>query len=203
MSGTPVVTKRDQPTDEGYAAAAWILLAETRALKAIATVEAGPEGAFLSTGAPVILFERHVFHRLTKGRFDGHPDISNPEPGGYGTYSAQHKRLAAAAVLDKYAAFKSASWGLYQIMGENHAAAGFRDLSSGDNSGIQRFVNAMYRSADDHLRALVMFLRNDSRLVDALRTKNWPAFAYAYNGPAYEKHDYHGRIAAAYARLGA
>lgn len=201
MSGTPTVAKADRPTAEAYDHAAWLLLCEPRALKAIATVEAGPEGAFLSTGEPVVLFERHVFHRLTKGKFDGHPDISNEDPGGYGKYSAQHARLAEAVKLDKIAALKSASWGLFQIMGENHAAAGFRDVSLGDGSGVQRFVNAMYRSADDHLRALVMFLQNDSRLVGALRTKNWPAFAYVYNGPAYEKHDYHGRIAAAYASL--
>lgn len=201
MSTLPT-PKADRPGDEAYAAAAWMLLAEPRALKAIAKVEAGPEGAFLLTGEPVILFERHVFHRLTQGKFDGHPDISNAQPSTkYGPYSAQHGRLQEAVKLDKIAAFKSASWGLFQIMGENHGAAGFRDLSPGDGSGVQRFVNAMYRSADDHLRALVMFLQNDSRLIGALRSKNWAAFAYVYNGPNYERFQYDQKIAAAYEAL--
>lgn len=186
--------KAGQPTDEGYAAAAWLLLAETRAMKAIATIEAGPQGAFLPDGRPVVLFERHIFHRLTDGRFDSHPAISNATPGGYGQSGAwQHERLASAAVLDRESALKSASWGLFQIMGFNHAEAGFPEL--------QRFVNAMYRSADDHLRALVLFLRNDARLVDAIRGKNWIVFARLYNGPGFAEHRYDQRIADAYSKL--
>jgi N-acetylmuramidase-like protein len=192
VSGLP--TKADQPTDEGYAAAAWLLVAETRAMKAIATVEAGPEGAFLPTDEPVILFERHVFSRLTGGRYDAAaPTISNPKAGGYGTYAAQHARLALAVKYDREAALKSASWGLFQIMGENFRAAGFSD--------VQRFVSAMYRSADDHLRALVMFIRSNSHLVDALRAKDWRAFAFYYNGPGYAKSRYDERIAQAYVML--
>ena len=166
-------------------------------MKAIATVEAGPEGAFLlhdGKQVPVILFERHKFREFTDGRFDNAvPDLSNPVRGGYGTYSSQHVRLARAAKLDRTAAMKSCSWGLYQIMGFNHEAAGFPEL--------QRFINAMYRSADDHLRALVMFLRHDEKKVDAIRSKNWNSFAYLYNGPGFARDKYDERIAAAYEKL--
>lgn len=186
--------KADQPTEEGYAAAAWLLMADVRALKAIAEIEAGPEGAFQPDGAPTILFERHVFHRLTRGFLDSAaPDLSNPLPGGYGSYGSQHTRLQRAIALDREVALKSCSWGLYQIMGENHAAAGFPVL--------QRFVTAMYRSVDDHLRALVMFIWCDGRLVDAVRAKDWTSFAYVYNGPAYRKNRYAERIDEAYERL--
>jgi len=187
--------KADQPTDEGYAAAAWLLMAETRAMKAIATVEAGGEGAFLPDGRPAALFERHVFRRLTDGRFDDDaPDLSNREPGGYGkSGSWQHDRLARAALLDRDAALMATSWGLFQIMGFNHERAGYPVL--------QRFVNAAYRSADDHLRMLVMFIRNDERLVDAIRAKAWDAFARSYNGPQYAQSQYDRRIAKAYAGL--
>jgi hypothetical protein len=192
--------KADHPTPEAYAAAAWLLMCEVPALLAVAEVEAGAEGAFLPSGEPVILFERHVFHRLTGGRFGGArvPGvsakgalISDQNWGGYGSYPEQHLRLQAAVKLDRQAALKSASYGLFQILGENHKAAGYPEL--------QRFVTAAYRSVDDHLRMLVMFIRHDARLVDAIRSRDWPTFARRYNGPAYRRNRYDEKMAAAYA----
>lgn len=183
------------PTNEAYAAAAWMLMAEPRSLQAVGTVEAGPLGGFLPDDRPVVLFERHLFSRLTHGKFDhDHPDLSNPVAGGYGPGGRfQHERLAAAAVLDRDAALKSASWGLFQILGLNHELAGFPEL--------QRFINAMYRSVDDHLRALVMFIRYDARLVDAIRAKDWVTFARIYNGPQFQRNQYAEKLAAAYEML--
>lgn len=186
--------KSDTPTAEGYAGAAWLLMTDVASMRAVAHVEAGREGAFFDDGRPVVLFERHLFHRLTDGRWDREaPDLSNPTAGGYGAMNAQHDRLAAAAQLDRMAALKATSWGLFQILGLNYAAAGYTQL--------QRFINAMYRSADDHLRAFVMFIRHDPRLVDAIRSHDWVAFAFAYNGPAYARNHYDSRMAEAYAAL--
>ena len=193
------------PTAEAYASAAWLLRCDVNAIRAVALIEAGVQGAFLPSGEPVILFERHVFQRLSKGRFQGAAVpgtvgekwrlVSWPNPGGYGPYSVQPQRLQAAAALDRDAALKSASWGLFQIMGENHAACGYPEL--------QRFITAMYRSVDDHLRAFVQFIRHDARLVDAIRSKDWRTFARIYNGPAFESHNYDGRLAEAFAKLSA
>lgn len=55
--------------DREYRSAAAKLGCEVAAIKAVAEVEAGSFGGFLSTGEPVILFERHVFHKRTKGEF--------------------------------------------------------------------------------------------------------------------------------------
>jgi len=198
------VVKADHPSAEDYVCASWLLLCEVAALRAVGEVEAGPAGAFLDTGEPVILFERHHFDRLTKGRFRGAkvPDapagatwsvISWPQGGGYGPTSAQHRRLAAAAQLDREAALSSASWGLFQIMASNHRAAGY--------STVQRFVTAAYRSATDHLRMLTMFLRADERLVDAIRDKDWETFAGIYNGPKFAENSYDTRLAAAYRKF--
>lgn len=196
--------KADHPTDAAYDAAAWLLMCESAAIRAVAEVEAGPEGAFLDSGEPVILFERHIFSRLTGREHDGAKApgvpasaavISAPKGGGYGPYSAQHKRLQAAAALNRPAALRSASWGLYQILGTNHAACGYPSL--------QRFITAMYRSVDDHLRAFVMFIRHDERLVDAIRDRDWPTFARIYNGPGYARNRYDAKMAAAYARANA
>lgn len=194
----------DFPSDQAYAGAAWLLRCEEAAVRAVAEVEAGPQGAFLDSGEPVILFERHYFHRLTAGRYAGArapglPDscslVSSPRRGGYGPTSVQHARLAAAVALDRDAALRSASWGLFQVMGSNHAAAGYQEL--------QRFVTAMYRSVDDHLRAFTMFVRHDARLVDAVRTigrGGEVVFARVYNGPKYAENQYDSKILAAYRR---
>lgn len=194
--------KADYPSLAAYTAAAWLLRCEVPAIRAVALVEAGAQGAFLPTGEPIILFERHLFDRLTEARYRGArlPNapsswslVSWPSPGGYGPYSKQHLRLQAAVALDRDAALKATSWGLFQILGLNHEACGYPEL--------QRFVTAMYRSVDDHLRAFVQFVRHDARLVDAIRARNWAAFAKVYNGPQYAQHNYDGRMAQAYATL--
>ena len=195
--------KQDYPSDESYKAAAWMLMVEPRAMEAVAQVEAGAYGAFLDSGEPVILFERHKFDKWTGGRYrdkrvpntaNGWGIISSPIPGGYGPVSVQHQRLAFASTLNRDAALKSTSWGLFQILGENHEAAGY--------PWLQRFINAMYRDVDDHLRAFVMFIRHDYRMVDALRAKDWAEFARLYNGPAYARNRYDEKMAAAYIELG-
>lgn len=179
-------------SEADYVRAAASLGVDVAAVKAVCEVEA-PGGGFLSTGEPVILFERHKFSQATGGRFDrSHPDISNPKRGGYGKTSAQHGRLARAAELDRNAALKSASWGRFQIMGSNHKAAGHKTL--------QGFINAMYAGEPEQLDAFVAFIKSDPNLLRALRSGNWALFAYRYNGPAYAENDYDTKLAAAYAR---
>jgi hypothetical protein len=193
--------KADWPSAEGYQGAAWLLMCDVAAIKAVAEVEAGPEGAFLPTDEPVILFEPHLFDRFTNGKHRGaiapgvetrYAEISYPKwrRGTYGPSSIQHRKLAAAAALDRDAALRASSWGLFQVLGDNFRAAGF--------STLQRFVTAMYRSADDHLRGLTMFMRSDERLVDAIRAHAWPALAEAYNGPGYRENHYDEKLAVAF-----
>lgn len=174
-----------------FARAAAALGCDVPSIKAVCQVEA-PKGGFLPDGQVTILFERHIFHRLTNGRF-GISDISNPQGGGYGAAGQhQHDKLARAVKLDRDAALKSCSWGKFQIMGFNHAAAGHPTL--------QGFINAMHESEGAQLDAFVAFIRNDPRMHKALRERNWSEFARRYNGPAYAEHGYHTRLAAAYER---
>ncbi len=209
MSEPSPERKADFPSAEDFQAAAWLLKCDVAAIQAVAEVEAGPFGAFLQDEPgqpPVILFEPHIFHRLTKGKFAGRKCPGAPtdarwavlsypswRPGWYGPGSVQHRRLHAAVQLSRSAALMSASWGLFQILGTNHAACGFPD--------IQRFVTAMYRSVEDHLRAFTMFIRHDKRLVDAIRSRDWATFARIYNGKSYARNKYDTRMAAAFRRL--
>lgn len=195
------------PALASYASAAWMLDCEPAALQAIAEVESGTQGAFLSTDEPVILYEPHIFHRLTGGKYDNQRVADAPpnakwtelsyekwRSGTYGPMSVQHKKLQAAVLLDRDAALMSCSWGLFQIIpspSNNYCGMG----------ALQFFINMAYGSADDHLRLLVMFIRMDGRLVDAIRNKDWEAFAATYNGPGFTKNNYDTKISEAYKSL--
>jgi hypothetical protein len=143
---------------------------------------------YLPDRRPKILFERHIFSRLTDHRFDAEdPDVSQATSGGYGPSGAhQYDRLAAAMQLDSAAALQSASWGLGQILGTNFRAAGFGSIDS--------LVSDMITSEDAQLRAMVSFM-NAHDLTKILKNHDWAAFARLYNGPDYAANNYDGLLA--------
>jgi hypothetical protein len=147
---------------------------------------------------PQMLFERHVFRKLTQGRFDKEaPDLSGSQ-GGYGTVASQYDRLHRAldlcgsAGLGPEAALQSASWGIGQVMGFNHADAGFETGEA--------LVEAFVQSEDAQLLGMTSFLKAKG-LVELLRTQNWTAFAKAYNGQDFAKNHYDIRLAQQYERF--
>lgn len=179
--------------DDDFKKAAIELQCLPTAIKAVAEVEAAGKG-FLDSGEPKILFERHIFSKLTKRKFDRtYPSVSSRNPGGYKGGQAEHGRLNLAAELDREAALKSASWGKFQILGQNFQQCGFGTL--------QEFINAVYQSEQQQLQAFVQFIKNDKRLVKAIRSLDWQLFASVYNGPAYTKNKYDEKMEAAFNRL--
>jgi hypothetical protein len=191
---SPGSAKNGTLTDADYTAAATALGCDVAAIKAVAQVET-KRTAFDSKGRPALLFERQYFHRLTSGKYDkSHADISNAKPYVvYGTFAQQYDRLDDAAKLDKDAAWQSASWGMFQIMGENYKQAGF--------SSIAAFVTAMQSSESAHLNAFVDFIKNGPAMLKALREHDWTTFARHYNGPDFKKYNYDTKLAAAYQQL--
>lgn len=185
-------------TDADFARAARELNVEEAAIRAVAEVEAAGEG-FLPDGRPAILYEAHVFHRLTKGAHTAAKDrngvllsTSKWNRSLYGaTGGNQHDRLQDAAKLDATAAHKACSWGLFQIMGENHQAAGCPTIDA--------FIDKMNAGASAHLDAFVAFIKAN-KLDAPLRAKDWKTFARRYNGPAYAANKYDAKMAKAYAR---
>jgi hypothetical protein len=144
---------------------------------------------FLADRRPPILFERHIFSKLTNRQHDI-SDVSNPQAGGYGASGPnQYVRLANAIQLHRTAALQSASWGLAQIMGMNFASAGFSEVES--------MVSAMSDSEDKQLAAFVAFLKGN-RLDQYLRTHNWASFAGGYNGSNYAVNQYDTKLAQAF-----
>jgi len=165
------------------------------ALWAVLSVETSGCG-FLPDRRPKILFERHIFRRLTGGTFDSvAPDVSGPKTDDYGPGGAhQYERLQVARRLDEDAALKSASWGLAQIMGMNYQAAGF------DN--VRDMVTAMVASEDAQVKAMANFV-NANAMAKALRTRDWAGFASAYNGPGFAANNYDGKLRDAFAAFSA
>lgn len=181
-----------EPAD--YEAAALAIGCEVEVIQAVAEQEAGIRGPWDENGRPTILFERHKFSKHTANAWDKlHSDISNPTWGGYGKFSAQYPKLFRAATLDEAAALKSASWGAFQILGENHEAAGY--------ASVDEFVAAMMSGHRAQLGAFVNFINYDRRLKKALIDKEWATFARLYNGPAYKANQYDVKMAELYKRL--
>jgi hypothetical protein len=177
-------------SDADFQQAASKLKCEVAAIKAVALVETGHHGAFDKLGRPTILYERHIFSVLTKHVYDkSHPDISGPHAKG--EYSKpSYPKLERAYRLNPDAALESASWGAFQIMGENYEASGF--------DSVQDFVASMRVSVQNQLAAFVNFISSNPKLIQAIQEKNWASFALHYNGPAYKKNNYDTKLANAY-----
>src|ERR1700704_4436712 len=80
----------------------------------VLTVETHGYG-FLPDRRPLILFERHIFHRQTNGEYDDtNPGVSANTAGGYIGGADEYYRLAEAVALNRTAALNSTSWGIGQ-----------------------------------------------------------------------------------------
>lgn len=172
---------------------------EETILRAVARVETAGQGfARGRSGRPKILFEGHAFHRLTGGQYDAtHPHLSHArwDPQKYARAQAgEWKRLEQACQLDRAAALQSAGWGLFQVMGFNYPYCG--------HDTVEAFAAAQHASADAQVAAFARLVARPPFL-EALRRRDWRAFAAAYNGPGHALHRYEARLSAAHAQLAA
>lgn len=180
-----------QPAD--ITAAARALNVSEAHVRTVRDVEAA--GAGFANGLPKVLFEGHIFSRLTGHKFDGaHPAISYPkwDRSKYpGTQDARYQQILDAVALDPDAAFAAASYGAFQILGQNFKACGF--------ASSFEFVLAQCQTEGAQLLAFVSFLKANG-LDDELRTNNWAGFARGYNGSAYAANQYDVKLAKAFAK---
>lgn len=142
-------------------------------------------------GRPVILFEPHRFWKATKGRF-GYTDFSYPtwDPKKYPvTQTGRYAQLVQAVMADPLAGFASASYGGFQILGENYARCGCVDSMA--------FAWQESQTAADQLHHFVQFVKTDTILHRALVRGDWVMVARNYNGTAYYKNRYDVRLAQA------
>lgn len=185
-------------TEADYKRVATLLKVETAVVKAVAEVESGGRGGFLPDGRVVILFEGHIFWQQLQQRgikpeayTAGNESVLYPSwtRQYYRGGAAEYERLDQAIHIHKEAALSSASWGMFQIMGFNAGLCGY--------PSVEAFVKDMSRSETIQLRAFARFILS-RHLAEHLRHFDWPAFARAYNGPAYARNRYSTRLAAAY-----
>jgi hypothetical protein len=195
---TPLADKRLVPKD--LITQAQKLGLAPAALKAVTDVEARGSG-FLTDGRLLILFEGHIFWNELEALGKkpetlvnaATSDILYPKwtkkfyQGGAGEY----ERLERARSINTAAANRSASWGMYQIMGFNCHAAGF--------DTAEAMIAAFLTHERVQLKAFASFLKVNN-LVNALQTKNWAAFARGYNGPKYAQNEYDKKLARAYSK---
>jgi hypothetical protein len=188
-------------TFEDISAVAASLGLEPCAVKAVVAVESGGSG-FLPDpdGRVKILFEGHVFFReLSKRNINPkpyalqYPDIVYPswDRSKYKGGTAEWERLNAAALINEGAALCSASYGLFQIMGFNHAACGY------DN--VQAFVDAQKESEAKQLESFCAYMRSQN-MVRYLAELDWAGFARRYNGYGYEQNKYDVKLRKEYER---
>lgn len=181
-------------SERDFVDAAQELECEVAAIQAVAEVESAGD-AFLSNGEPKILFEAHHFSRLTNHKYDvTHPRISSPtwKKSLYIGGEGEHRRLQAAAHLDRQAALEATSWGMFQIMGFN-----WRQTRA---TSLQDFINTIYSGERGQLRLFVGFIKGDNRLLRAIQKKNWILFAKYYNGAGYSANKYDVKLEQAYKR---
>jgi hypothetical protein len=162
-------------------------------IHAFMEVEANGSG-FDAQGRPKALFEPHVFYRNLSGEerqraVDEGLAYARWRRGNYPTDS--FPRIKAAMRINQAAALKATSWGATQILGENYRMVGY--------ATVEDMVSAFMDDEENHLEAMVNFLIA-SGIDDDLREHRWEIVARVYNGPKYAEHNYHGRMAAAFAK---
>lgn len=178
---------------------------ELAAVKAVNEVESSGKG-FLVDGRPKILFEGHVFWReLRKRNIDPQTLLNQDsedvlyEEGSKSKYlggTREHFRLEKAANLSpskevREAAYCSASWGAFQIMGYHYSSLGY--------NSIDTWLHKMDEHEREHLQAFGKFVKVN-RLMVHLKNRNWAKFAEGYNGSAYRLNNYDEKLKAAYER---
>jgi hypothetical protein len=106
----------------------------------------------------------------------------------------RYQQLLKAVGCDVTAGFAAASYGKFQIMGENHEACGY------DNPWTFAFAQAF--DEKKQLAAFESFIRH-AGLLGPLQNGNWVALAKGYNGTAYAKNRYDVLLAQAARNAGA
>lgn len=189
--------KSGQLTDADYIKAAIELDVEVAVLKAIKTVESG--GKAMQNGIPTMLFEGHIFWKQLEARkINPSKYVKGNENILYkywtkkhytGRNAGEYARLQKAIKINEAAAYESASYGMFQIMGNNYKVCGY--------NSAKEFYNALCESEDAHFYSFINFIKAKG-IVPYMQKKDWSGIAYRYNGPSYKKNNYHKKLQDAY-----
>lgn len=191
-------------------------------VKAVIEVESAGRG-HLKNGDAKILFEGHLFWRLLKNKGMSDEELEKLQKtnkdilyrswtrefykGGVGEYD----RLERAKKIDPKLAVYSASWGLFQILGENLEHNIKSRIGPGEDqyADWEDFEPKQHEHEKYHFLDFLAFITTkkfkNKALVDFISENensngnyNWANFAHGYNGSGYKANKYDIRLQAAY-----
>lgn len=194
MTEEEKATRYTTLTDDDFRKVAGELGVEVAAIKAVVRIEAGAKmEGFWAPGVPVINFDQSMYNRSRATRSVKAPASEKIPSGIASAYGRKEwSQLVAARKRNLDKANMGTFWGMFQIGGFNYKVCGC--------ASVQEFVDRMSYSELEQLELFAQFVKNGG-LLDALKNKNWAAFARRYNGASYAKRGYHTRMAAEYAKF--
>lgn len=157
---------------------------------------------FDKQGRVIMLFEPHKFYKHLRGEKRSvavEQGLAYPEWGQSKYPRDSYPRFLKACKIDETAAYKSCSWGLGQIMGENFRMVGYDDP--------QDMVAAFAESEKNQLEAMIEFAKSadiddDLQVIDRkikagqiISPADCIPIARAWNGSGFASHNYHRRLA--------
>ena len=163
------------------------------AMQALIIVETSGNGFIPNTDRPKILFEGHVFYRCLARYGKDAAAISVKFPtlchkkqtfAHYKGGLSEWDRLLEARVIDRDCADMAASWGLFQVLGENYQWLGYPD--------VQTFVKNNL-TMDGQFEIGMKFIER-SGVLEKLRSLDWRGVALRYNGPNGVKNGYDQKL---------
>jgi hypothetical protein len=187
-------------------------------VKAVISVESSGRG-HLSDGRAKILFEGHLMWRLLSSiRKMPEEEIiklqAKNEDILYKRWTRQYykggiseyDRIDRARKIDPEIAVLSASWGLFQILGEN-----IRHNIKGRNyTDYKDFEEKQHEHEKYHFMDFLEFIKTKklkgTPLINFISEQNpgkydWASFAYGYNGSGYKVNKYDIKLQAAYEKF--
>lgn len=179
--------------------AAKLVGCEVAALQAVISVEARGQG-FDAKKRPIILFEPHVFYRNLRGEerqraVNQGLAWSSWKPGQYpASQDGRYDQVDRGMKINESSALMAPSWGIGQVLGENHEMCGFKTP--------QDLMLKCLEGEGGQLEVMVGFILGKG-LGDELRRKDWDGFSEGYNGKAYRKNDYHIKLRRDYLKFSA
>ena len=152
-------------------------------VKTVILVESAGRGFDPKTGNIKIQFEPHEFRKRTGLTIQNSVENQTQEWIAYEEAKSHNWKEA----------LMSSSWGMGQIMGYNHEAAGYVNVAG--------MVSDFKVSEYYQVKGMLTLIRNNKTMYSALKRLDWALFARLYNGPKYELNDYDTKLQNAYNKV--